>query len=245
VSVSPAPVFGGHRLIAKVPCDLHARHCTLATARPGCTLATARPGLAATKKHAGRSNTKLAALGERTLAPTGRPPAALTRQKRNYLPCRNVSKKSSNAMVVLSRWRKFSSKTNRPTASPRPSSGPPSLTMRGLHPNATPDAAFVKVFSDSGADGVAIRKAHALTKLSPFEPTMVGGVAPIHEAIDNTEQSEAYAQLVSMAEKMRAAAPKLSAAQAFDKVFTDPKNAKLAAKAHVRPSPTTFFPMPR
>jgi hypothetical protein len=92
--------------------------------------------------------------------------------------------------------------------------------------------------------GQALRSAVAIAKAMPVTPTMVGGVAPTHEAIDNTEQSEAYAQLVSMAEKMRAASPELSAAQAFDRVFTDKRNASLAAKAHVRPSPTTFYPHP-
>jgi hypothetical protein len=47
--------------------------------------------------------------------------------------------------------------------------------------------------------GQALRSAVAIAKAMPVTPTMVGGVAPTHEAIDNTEQSEAYAQLVSMA----------------------------------------------
>jgi hypothetical protein len=104
------------------------------------------------------------------------------------------------------------------------------------------DVAFSKLY----ASEESVRRACAIAKEAmPFMPTMVGGVAPTHEAIDNTEQSEAYAQLVRMAEKMRAASPELSAAQAFERVFSDKRNASLAAKAHVRPSPTTFFPMPR
>jgi hypothetical protein len=107
-----------------------------------------------------------------------------------------------------------------------------------LYPDKTPDAAFVKLFSDNSADGVLLRKAHALTKgVADLTPSYVGGPAATHEAIDETEQSEAYAQLVSMAEKMRAASPELSAAQAFDRVFTDKRNASLAAKAHRTPTP--------
>jgi hypothetical protein len=114
------------------------------------------------------------------------------------------------------------------------------------YPGLTEAQAFDKIFSDPGAEGQALRKAVAIAKSMPVTPTMVGGPEAMFDANDNTEQSEAYAQLVSMAEKMRAASPelKLSAAQAFDRVFTDKRNASLAAKAHVRPSPTTFFPHP-
>jgi hypothetical protein len=118
-----------------------------------------------------------------------------------------------------------------------------------LYPDKTPDAAFVKLFSDSGADGVAIRKAHALTKgvydIVNIEPMMVGGPDAMHAANDDTEQSEAYAQLEAMASRLRATSPWLTAEQAFDRVFTDKRNASLAAKAHVRPSPTASYAWPR
>jgi hypothetical protein len=48
-----------------------------------------------------------------------------------------------------------------------------------------------------------------------------------------------------MADKMREAHPELGPAQAFAKVFEDPANAALAAKAHVRPAPTTSYAFPR
>ena len=119
---------------------------------------------------------------------------------------------------------------------------------KGLHPNATPDAAFVAVFSDSGADGVAIRKAHALTKgVADLTPSYVGGPDAMHEAVDAVESSEAYQQLVSMGEKLRATSPRLTSAQAFDAVFTDKRNASLAAKAHRRPTAPAggAYPFPR
>jgi hypothetical protein len=119
-----------------------------------------------------------------------------------------------------------------------------------LYPAKTPDSAFATVFSDTGADGVLLRKAHAVVvKAAPFDikPTMVGGPDATHEASDDTESSEAYAQLVSMAEKMRVASPELSAAQSFERVFTDKRNAGLAASAHRRPTPPVggAYPHPR
>jgi hypothetical protein len=118
-----------------------------------------------------------------------------------------------------------------------------------LRPSDTLDSPRHKPSTKSiGEEGQALRSACAIANKSmPVTPTMVGGPDAMHAAVDSTESSEAYQQLVDMAEKMRAASPelKLSAAQAFDRVFTDKRNASLAAKAHVRPSPTTFFPMPR
>jgi DNA-binding ferritin-like protein len=117
-----------------------------------------------------------------------------------------------------------------------------------LFPDKTPDGAFAKLFSDNGADGTLLRRAHAVVKLSVFDiqPTQVGGIDAMNAANDDTESSEAYKQLVDMAEKMRAAsATPLSSDQAFARVFENPANAKLAAKAHVRPRPTTSYPMPR
>lgn len=119
-----------------------------------------------------------------------------------------------------------------------------------LYPDKMPDAAFAKLFSDTGPDGVVLRKAHALTKgvydHANLTPTMVGGPDQMHAAVSDTEQSEAYAKLQDMAERMRATSPWLSAAQAFAAVFQEPKNAKLAASAHRRPSgTTTSYPFPR
>jgi hypothetical protein len=112
-----------------------------------------------------------------------------------------------------------------------------------LFPDKTREGAFAKLFCDNGADSVVLRKAYSLVKA--LTPTMVGGPDQMHEAVDNTESSEAYRQLEAMAAKMRSASPELSAAQAFERVFTDKRNAGLAAKAHVRPSATTSYPFPR
>jgi hypothetical protein len=118
-----------------------------------------------------------------------------------------------------------------------------------LYPDKTPDSAFAKLFSDTSADGVLLRTAHAIVKAAPFDiqPTMVGGLDAQNAANDSTESSEAYAQLEAMAQKMRVASPELSAAQAFERIFTDRRNAGLAAKAHVRPTAPVggAYPFPR
>jgi hypothetical protein len=71
---------------------------------------------------------------------------------------------------------------------------------------------------------------------------MVGGVDAVREANDATEQSKAYAQLQQIG---RDRWPTASEAQQFANAMTDPNNAVLAAKAHVRPRATTSYPMPR
>jgi hypothetical protein len=116
-----------------------------------------------------------------------------------------------------------------------------------LYPDKTPDVAFAKLFSDSGVDGVLLRKAHALTKLSVFDiqPGMVGGPDATHDAVSDTESSEAYQQLEAMAAKLRASSPWLSSEQAFARTFEDPKNAAIARKASPHPRPTTSYAWPR
>jgi hypothetical protein len=115
------------------------------------------------------------------------------------------------------------------------------------YPELSSAQAFAKIYSDGGEEGRVLRSAINVAKLSVFDlaPVYVGGPDAMHEAIDATEQSEAYAQLEAMASKLRASSPWLSAEQAFAKVFEDPKNGKLAAKAHRRPSPTTSYEWPR
>jgi hypothetical protein len=98
-------------------------------------------------------------------------------------------------------------------------------------PGMRPDAAFSKLFSDSGADGVMLRKAHNVVKANPFN------------SLDAT--NKANDELMVKAAELRKTQPQLSEAQAFSKVFTDPANIELASKAHRRPSPTTSYEFPR
>jgi hypothetical protein len=110
-----------------------------------------------------------------------------------------------------------------------------------VYPNFRPDSAFSKLYESEES----VRRACQIAKAQTLEPVMVGGPDATHEAINNTEQSEAYQQLVDMAEKLRAESPFLSADQAFARVFENPKHAAIAAKAHRRPSATTSYEFPR
>jgi hypothetical protein len=105
------------------------------------------------------------------------------------------------------------------------------------------DRAFAKLF-ESEPD---VQRACAVAKAGEFDalaPMVVVGPGAMADANDNTAQSEAYRQLVAMADKMRVASPVLSAEQAFARVFEDPANAKLAALVHRRPAPATVYAMP-
>ena len=101
--------------------------------------------------------------------------------------------------------------------------------------------AFSRIFSDD----VEIRKAHAICKsaarMMSMQPTQVGGA----DALDtNNDQSKALKQLQEMAAEQVKRSPTLTIDQAFARVFEDPANSELAAKAHRRPTPTTSYPFP-
>jgi hypothetical protein len=108
-----------------------------------------------------------------------------------------------------------------------------------------PDVAFAKAFSANTADGLALRKALAIVKAGAtldIEPTFVGG-ADVADV--NDDRSKAYQQLVDMAAELRRrSSTPLSEAQSFDRVFSDPSNKELAARAARRPVPTTMYPHP-
>jgi hypothetical protein len=105
------------------------------------------------------------------------------------------------------------------------------------------DQCFARHYS--APDAMDVRKADQMLKSMPLNvtPVMVGGVAATHEAVNNTEQSEAYQQLVDMGEKLRESAPFLSAGQAFARASE--QRPDLLAKAHKRPGPTTSYEFPR
>jgi hypothetical protein len=112
---------------------------------------------------------------------------------------------------------------------------------KAAHPNLTGAQAFSKVYESEES----VRRAVGVLKAAPFvTPLQVGGVDAMNEANDRTESSEAYAQLETMAARLRATSPWLSADQAFASVFENPANAPLAAKAHRRPRATTSLAFP-
>jgi hypothetical protein len=117
------------------------------------------------------------------------------------------------------------------------------------HPQLPRDRAFSKVFGEDSERGTLIRKAWSAIKAAVplFEVTILESPEDQHRAVNDTESSEALLQLQALAEKLRAEATggKLSKEQAFSRVFSDPANRELAAKAHKRPEPTTQYPFPR
>jgi hypothetical protein len=103
-----------------------------------------------------------------------------------------------------------------------------------LYPGVRPDQAFAKAFSDQGADGVALRKAHAVIKdTMVITPVFVGGA----EARDVNDPKSAMVQLNTLVEEQRKRSPGMSAAQAFAQVYKD--NPKLAQQEREenRPKP--------
>jgi hypothetical protein len=118
------------------------------------------------------------------------------------------------------------------------------LTM-ALSKHVGGDRAFAKLYQDE----IVVRQAvQVAAKAMPdLTPLVVGGPDATHEAVDSTESSEAYQQLEAMASRLRATSPWLSAEQAFARVFEEPKNVTLAAKAHRRPTAPAsgMYPYPR
>ena len=112
------------------------------------------------------------------------------------------------------------------------------------HPQLTDAQAFAAVFTAQDEGGVILRKAFHVVKAAgaaPYfdlKPQFVGG----EDALNVDDPSEAIRQLTELG---RQKWPSASEAEAFERAFTDPANAKLAAKAHRRPAPTTVYPFPR
>jgi hypothetical protein len=90
-----------------------------------------------------------------------------------------------------------------------------------------------------------LRKAIQIAKNTPaplmdLKPVQVGG----NDALDVNDAAKAYEQLQVMADEQQRRSPELTPAQAFSRVFQDPNNASLAARAHRRPQATTSYQFP-
>ena len=114
---------------------------------------------------------------------------------------------------------------------------------QGVYPSDRPDVAFRKLYEGEES----VRRFFAVVKAMPIvadvTPLVVGGVAATHEAINDTERSEAYQQLVDKAEELRASSPFLSTSQAFARASE--QRPDLLARAHRRPASTTSYEWPR
>lgn len=83
---------------------------------------------------------------------------------------------------------------------------------------------------------IARRYGESIAKRSGYPDVM--SLEPVSVEAGSTEveddSTEAIRQLNELAEAQRARAPTMTAAQAFERVFQDPANAKLAAKTYRR-----------
>jgi hypothetical protein len=104
------------------------------------------------------------------------------------------------------------------------------------------ERAFSRLYTDPSPRGLMLRKAVNICKAAPLEimPVQVGG-----DDVDVNDAEKAYTQLKALADEQRRRSPELTSDQAFARVFSDPNNAALAARAHKRPAPTTSYPFPR
>jgi hypothetical protein len=96
------------------------------------------------------------------------------------------------------------------------------------------DESVVKAFSRMIEEDADIRRAYGICKGYPnmmsLEPTSV----EVGSTVTADDSKAAYDKLMALAEKQRALAPWLSAAQAFARVFE--QNPELAGRAHRRPT---------
>src|SRR5262249_101607 len=112
------------------------------------------------------------------------------------------------------------------------------------YPELSEAQAFTKLYTEQSDAGVVLRKAFAVVKAAgaaPYfdlKPQVVSG----EDAQDMDDPAKAIAQLQELG---RQKWPTESEAQQFANAFDDPANAKLAAKAHRRPSATTLYPFPK
>jgi hypothetical protein len=110
---------------------------------------------------------------------------------------------------------------------------------KGEHPELSADAAFAKVFTDAGDQGVMLRKAHALAKETTWrdlQPMVISG----GDWRDEADREQALKQLAEIGRRMApTATPERQFALAFE---SEPA---LARHAHQRPQATSIFPFPR
>jgi hypothetical protein len=100
--------------------------------------------------------------------------------------------------------------------------------------NESDAAAFSRVFTDPA--NIEIRRAHALTKSFPN----VMSVEPVSVETGSTlvtdDSATAADQLRTLVEQQRARAPTLTTSQLFERVYADPANKAVVARAHRRSS---------
>jgi hypothetical protein len=110
-------------------------------------------------------------------------------------------------------------------------------TAKAEHPDLSDAQAFAKAFAASTPHGETLRKAIAVAKAAQVSD----------ENDDDEDAAAAMEELRRRAEQHQRANPESTPDQSFARVFADPRNAALAARAHRRPvaNAKNFFPFPR
>ena len=110
--------------------------------------------------------------------------------------------------------------------------------LKRAEPGLSDAAAFTKAFTAAGPAGDTLRRAVQVAKVAQVS----GG-----DDADADDAEEALEELHRLADAERRRSPHLSASQAFTHVFSDPRHAQLAARAHKRPTANekNAFPFPR
>jgi hypothetical protein len=119
------------------------------------------------------------------------------------------------------------------------------VDLIGKH-DPKPGESTAQTFARNYQANIELRKAVQIAKATmpvvSLSPEQTSSPRAFHDAVSDTERSEAYQQLLEIG---RDKWPTASEAQQFARAMTDPKNAELARKAHKRPAPTTSYEFPR
>jgi hypothetical protein len=105
------------------------------------------------------------------------------------------------------------------------------------HPDLSDAQAFSKMFGAANPTGDTLRRAVQVAKVA-----QVAG-----DDGDADDAAEALDELHRLAEQHHRSNPELTPQQSFARIFADPRNAALAARAHRRPvaNEKNAFPFPR
>jgi hypothetical protein len=96
-----------------------------------------------------------------------------------------------------------------------------------VHPTLTREQAFTKVFTADDDEGRAIRRAWQISKQGIDDDALV----------DDDDDENALDELNELAAEARRCNPRLTKAQAFTKVYTDPANASIAQRERAQHRP--------
>ena len=110
--------------------------------------------------------------------------------------------------------------------------------LKRVEPDLSDAQAFTKAFTAAGPAGDTLRRAVQVAKVA-----QVSG----NDDDDDDDAAAALEELQRLADAHQRKHPELTGQQAFARVFSDPRHAALAQRAHKRPTANekNAFPFPR